>query len=341
MLNIEELMWNEFIKVVDKVHNDLPEEEFVKWAYINKHWEDDLDFEELSNLKDVKRYFIKVYRNHRIRDINETPRYVYRLALITEKLDNPICNVILQMIRVSFVTKKLYGLNSQEHNIARSLIRLARKLVTNQSSRIYGVTETNELIIKGLCDDFEELFNECFEYETIKVKNFVQTFTSIIDTLLTGKEIELHYVIEDELTEQTEECTKIINCKNEDKEVKPVLLQDKYTEYSDNNSDSSLTETAEKYTFCLGETSGYLRLNNLDSNDLYFKSKAEKYIFYLLELDGRLRLNKLAINKLHYAKKEVATKWKDEIQRILDKSKHPYKDKAIKELEEMYKEMVS
>lgn len=77
-------------------------------------------------------------------------------------------------------------------------------------------------------------------------------------------------------------------------------------------------------------------------NDLYFKGEAEKYIFYLLELDGKQRLDKLGINKLHYAKKEIASKWRNNIAKLIhpDVCNHPNAEKAISELNDMYKEMI-
>lgn len=77
--------------------------------------------------------------------------------------------------------------------------------------------------------------------------------------------------------------------------------------------------------------------------DLYFKGEAEKYIFYLLELDGKTRLNKLGVNKMHYAKKETASKWRNEIAKKIhpDNCTNKMAQKAMNELNYLYREMVS
>lgn len=77
-------------------------------------------------------------------------------------------------------------------------------------------------------------------------------------------------------------------------------------------------------------------------NDLYFKGNAEKYIFFLLELDGKERLNKLGISKLYYSKKELAITWRNNIAKVIhpDICHHPNAEKAMSELNDMYKEMI-
>lgn len=78
------------------------------------------------------------------------------------------------------------------------------------------------------------------------------------------------------------------------------------------------------------------------SNDLYFKGNAEKYIFFLIELDGKERLDKLGISRLHYSKKEVASKWRNNIAKVIhpDVCHHPNAERAMSELNDMYKEMI-
>ena len=77
-------------------------------------------------------------------------------------------------------------------------------------------------------------------------------------------------------------------------------------------------------------------------DELYFNSQISKLIFYLLELDGEIRLEKLGVNKLHYLNKEKADKWKRNLVKKLhpDVCNHPKADKAIIEVNSLYKEMI-
>lgn len=80
----------------------------------------------------------------------------------------------------------------------------------------------------------------------------------------------------------------------------------------------------------------------VNSNDLYFKGEAERYIFLLLELDGKQRLDKLGVHRIHYGRKDIAEKWRNEIAKIIhpDICSHLQAQKAMAELNEMYKEMI-
>ncbi len=77
------------------------------------------------------------------------------------------------------------------------------------------------------------------------------------------------------------------------------------------------------------------------SDNLYFKGDAEKYIFFLLELDGKEHSNKLEINKLHFLDKGVATKWRNDIAKIIhpDTCRHIRAQQATAKLNELYNGM--
>lgn len=74
----------------------------------------------------------------------------------------------------------------------------------------------------------------------------------------------------------------------------------------------------------------------------FFTSKASEYIFYLLELDGEARLKKLKVTKTHYSNKTKATKWRNDIIKVIhsDKCHHPRADEATSKLTELYKGMI-
>ncbi|AKN29965.1 hypothetical protein Ccar_03595 [Clostridium carboxidivorans P7] len=74
----------------------------------------------------------------------------------------------------------------------------------------------------------------------------------------------------------------------------------------------------------------------------FFTSEASEYIFYLLELDGEARLKKLKVTKTHYSNREKATKWRNDIIKVIhsDKCHHPKADEAVNKLTEIYKGML-
>lgn len=79
-----------------------------------------------------------------------------------------------------------------------------------------------------------------------------------------------------------------------------------------------------------------------EENKSFFTSKASEYIFYLLELDGETRLKKLKVTKTHYSNKQKATKWRNDIIKVIhsDKCDHPRADEAASKLAEIYKGML-
>ncbi len=100
----------------------------------------------------------------------------------------------------------------------------------------------------------------------------------------------------------------------------------------------SITSLKKVTQYIVGDTG----IANTKATDLYFKGEAERYIFLLLELDGKQRLDKLGVNRTHYSKKENAEKWRNEIAKIIhpDVCKHIQAERAMAELNEMYKEMI-
>ena len=79
------------------------------------------------------------------------------------------------------------------------------------------------------------------------------------------------------------------------------------------------------------------------SYDAYFASKIDKYIFALTKLDGTNRQKILAITPLHYQNKEVANKWKKEIDSLINPKKcsHLKAKEAWEIMNNIYSEMVS
>ncbi len=74
----------------------------------------------------------------------------------------------------------------------------------------------------------------------------------------------------------------------------------------------------------------------------YFISREAEIIFYLVELEGETRLKKLGINRTHYSNKNKATKWRNDLAKLIhpDKCDHPEAVKAFTILEKMYHEMI-
>lgn len=74
----------------------------------------------------------------------------------------------------------------------------------------------------------------------------------------------------------------------------------------------------------------------------YFLSKEAEIIFYLIELDGEERVKKLGLTKTHFNNKKKATKWRNDIEKIInpDKCNHPMAAEAKSKLDSIYKEMV-
>lgn len=150
-------------------------------------------------------------------------------------------------------------------------------------------------------------------------------------------------------SQQNNRITKIFNCKSESELKQIGKLNTLKNEINDfcNQSIIIKTNSWEKFYIAIDNIKKICNLNNAVEqveicDDLYFKGIAEKYIFFLLELDGKQRLDKLCVNRLHYAKKEIANKWRNDIAKIIhpDICHHPNAEKAMSELNDMYKEMI-
>ena len=76
--------------------------------------------------------------------------------------------------------------------------------------------------------------------------------------------------------------------------------------------------------------------------NIYFISREAEVIFYLVELSGELRLKKLGITKGHYNNKNKASKWRNDMVKIIhpDKCCHEKASEATSKLNSIYKEMV-
>jgi hypothetical protein len=79
------------------------------------------------------------------------------------------------------------------------------------------------------------------------------------------------------------------------------------------------------------------------SHLLYFRSETDRAIFALVEADGRYRKKLLGVTSEHYGDLELAKQWRRDLAKLVhpDKTKHPYSEEAMSNLEQMYEEMVT
>jgi hypothetical protein len=75
--------------------------------------------------------------------------------------------------------------------------------------------------------------------------------------------------------------------------------------------------------------------------DLYFKNNEARLIFGLLELKDRQQLDFLGVDCEHFYDRNVAKKWYEKNNAILENSKHELRDRALEMLYQMYKMMVA
>lgn len=73
--------------------------------------------------------------------------------------------------------------------------------------------------------------------------------------------------------------------------------------------------------------------------DLYFIDESSKIIFALVELSGRIQMDLLGIGRIHYINRDVSKNWYEETKNKIMNSKHPKSEKAMNELEKLYKGM--
>lgn len=73
--------------------------------------------------------------------------------------------------------------------------------------------------------------------------------------------------------------------------------------------------------------------------DLYFISEETKLIFGLAELEGKKQLDFLGIDYEYFCDRELAKNWYKKTKAEVEASEHPMKDKALENLNKLYKGM--
>ena len=73
--------------------------------------------------------------------------------------------------------------------------------------------------------------------------------------------------------------------------------------------------------------------------DLYFIDETTKIIFALVELPGKVQMDFLGIRPLYFTDKDIAKSWYEKTKAELESSEHPMKDKALENLNQLYKGM--
>lgn len=73
--------------------------------------------------------------------------------------------------------------------------------------------------------------------------------------------------------------------------------------------------------------------------DLYFLDGTVRIIFGLVELTAKAQMDFLGIRPLHFTDKDIAKSWYEKTKAELESSEHPMKDKALENLNQLYKGM--
>ena len=71
----------------------------------------------------------------------------------------------------------------------------------------------------------------------------------------------------------------------------------------------------------------------------YFINDVTAKIFFLVELEGKKQMDFLGIRPLHFTDKDIAKSWYEKTKAELESSEHPMKDKALENLNQLYKGM--
>ena len=71
----------------------------------------------------------------------------------------------------------------------------------------------------------------------------------------------------------------------------------------------------------------------------YFINDVTAKIFFLVELEGKKQLDLLGIDYEYYSNKKLAKSWYEKTKTELEASEHPMKDKAMENLNKLYKGM--
>lgn len=73
--------------------------------------------------------------------------------------------------------------------------------------------------------------------------------------------------------------------------------------------------------------------------DLYFLDETVKTIFGLVELEGKQQLDFLGIDYEYFCDRKLAKSWYEKTKAELEASEHPMKDRALENLDRLYKGM--
>ncbi len=73
--------------------------------------------------------------------------------------------------------------------------------------------------------------------------------------------------------------------------------------------------------------------------NLYFLDGTVRTIFGLVELTAKAQMDFLGIRPLYFTDKDIAKSWYEKTKAELESSEHPMKDKALENLNQLYKGM--
>lgn len=73
--------------------------------------------------------------------------------------------------------------------------------------------------------------------------------------------------------------------------------------------------------------------------DLYFISREARTIFGLVELEAKKQMDFLGIDYEYYSNKKLAKSWYENLKAEIENSNHEMKDKAMENLNKLYKGM--
>lgn len=71
----------------------------------------------------------------------------------------------------------------------------------------------------------------------------------------------------------------------------------------------------------------------------YFINDVTAKIFFLVELEGKKQMDLLGIDYEYYCDRKLAKAWYEKTKAELESSEHPMKDKALENLNKLYKGM--
>ena len=71
----------------------------------------------------------------------------------------------------------------------------------------------------------------------------------------------------------------------------------------------------------------------------YFLNDITAKIFFLVELQGKQQMDLLGIDYEYYSNKKLAKNWYEDLKEEIENSNHEMKDRAIENLNKLYKGM--